>query len=97
MGVFLEKMKREGLSPDRLTYNTAIAAFAFGRQADMALSLLEEMNAVGLSPDAVNTSFSEPSIFFLKHAITTTWYLVYLYKSSSNNNNNNLGDACFKG
>lgn len=52
---FLDSMRREGIKPDKVTLNTAIAAVGAGGQWETAMSILAEMKAAGLSPDAVRT------------------------------------------
>ena len=46
-------MRREGIKPDKVTLNTAIAAVGAGGQWETAMSIMGEMKAAGLSPDAV--------------------------------------------
>lgn len=53
VGQFLESMRQEGLTPDKVTFNTAIAAVASSGQCQMAFSLLAEMEREGLKPDQV--------------------------------------------
>lgn len=48
-------MRREGLTPDKVTFNTAIAAVASSGQCRMAFTLLAEMEKEGLKPDQVCT------------------------------------------
>lgn len=50
----LDDMRREGLSPDRVTFSTAIAAVGASGQWETATSLLAEMKEAGVSPDAVS-------------------------------------------
>ena len=56
VGEFLESMRQEGLTPDKVTFNTAIAAVASSGQCQMAFSLLAEMEREGLNPDQVSLS-----------------------------------------
>ena len=46
-------MRQDGLTPDKVTFNTAIAAVASSGQCQMAFSLLAEMERGGLKPDQV--------------------------------------------
>lgn len=48
-------MRREGLTPDKVTFNTAIAAVASSGQCRTAFALLAEMEKEGLKPDQVCT------------------------------------------
>lgn len=50
---FLDSMRRAGINPDKVTFNTAIAAVGAGGEWETAMSILAEMKAAGLSPDAV--------------------------------------------
>lgn len=50
---FLETMREEDLTPDTVTFNTAIKAVADNGQCDVAFSLLAEMKNEGLTPDQV--------------------------------------------
>lgn len=50
---FFDVMKEEGLTPDKVTFNTAIAAVASSGRCQTAFSLLAEMNKEGLKPDQV--------------------------------------------
>lgn len=46
-------MREEDLTPDKVTFNTAIKAVADNGQCDVAFSLLAEMKNEGLTPDQV--------------------------------------------
>lgn len=46
-------MRSEGLTPDKVTFNTAIAAVASSGRCQTAFSLLAEMDKAGLKPDQV--------------------------------------------
>lgn len=46
-------MRQEGIKPDKVTLNTAIAAVGAGGKWETAMSIMAEMKAAGLSPDAV--------------------------------------------
>tara|TARA_B100000780_G_scaffold173304_1_gene121342 strand:- start:77 stop:340 length:264 start_codon:yes stop_codon:yes gene_type:complete len=52
--MLLQEMQTLGLSPDRVTYNTAIAAAARAAQWEQSLRLLDAMRAGGeaTTPDA---------------------------------------------
>lgn len=57
VGGFLDSMRQEGLTPDKVTFNTAIAAVASSGRCQMAFSLLAEMERGGLKPDQVSLLF----------------------------------------
>lgn len=46
-------MRGEGLTPDKVTFNTAISAVASSGQCRTAFALLAEMEKEGLKPDQV--------------------------------------------
>lgn len=50
----MSEMKREGMTPDKVTFNTAIAAVGSNGQWEKAGSLLAEMKANGLKSDPVS-------------------------------------------
>lgn len=56
---FLESMRNDGLTPDKVTFNTAIAAVASSGQCQVAFSLLAEMKKEGLKPDQVTPFVSK--------------------------------------
>ncbi|CAM9250790.1 unnamed protein product [Hapterophycus canaliculatus] len=47
-------MRREGLTPDKVTFNTAIKAVSSSGQCEKAFSLLAEMKKEGLKPDQIS-------------------------------------------
>lgn len=49
----LKTMRREGLTPDKVTFNTAIKAVSSSGQWEKAFSFLSEMKKEGLKPDQV--------------------------------------------
>ena len=51
---FMSEMRREGIPPDRVTFNTAIAAVGASGQWQTAGALLQEMKADGIQPDPVS-------------------------------------------
>lgn len=50
----MSEMKREGMTPDKVTFNTAIAAVGSNGQWEKAGYLLAEMKANGLQSDPVS-------------------------------------------
>lgn len=50
-------MRRDGLSPDKMTFNNAITAMGASGQWEAAGLLLVEMRAAGLPPDAVSSGY----------------------------------------
>lgn len=59
VGEFLDSMRQDGLTPDKVTFNTAIAAVASSGQCQMAFSLLAEIERGGLKPDQVSCCTSK--------------------------------------
>lgn len=58
----LAEMRDAGLRPDRVTFNTAIAALGTGGQWQLATLMLDEMNAAGLPPDTVECHLDFPVV-----------------------------------
>ncbi|KAI9442634.1 hypothetical protein H4582DRAFT_2110118 [Lactarius indigo] len=76
----LKEMKESGLRPDILTYNSAIELFAKHAMEDEAWALIDDMKALGISPDIETFKFLLQAVRHAPHE--ATWSVLKMMKEA---------------
>ncbi|KAI0312343.1 hypothetical protein OF83DRAFT_1146592 [Amylostereum chailletii] len=74
----MANMKKEGISPDLLTYNTALEPFAHHGMSDEALSLFDDMKALDIPPDTQTFNLLLKALRF--EDVHSSWQMVNMMK-----------------
>ncbi|KAH9062448.1 hypothetical protein EDB87DRAFT_1787713 [Lactarius vividus] len=76
----LKEMKESGVRPDILTYNTAMELFGKYAMEDEAWALIDDMKALGISPDVETFRFLLQAVRYAPHE--TTWSVLKMMKEA---------------